>query len=129
VKRILIVDDNPDITFFFEKVLNDSGFYVDSYNDPVKLLVNFRTQFYDLIFIDIRMPNVNGFQLFKRLKKKDPQVKVCFITAFESYYNSLREEHPGLNVKCFVRKPIDAEQLLAVVRRETKVDVDQGYVR
>jgi DNA-binding NtrC family response regulator len=73
------------------------------------------------VFSDIRMPSLNGFDLFKRLRKKDREVRVCFITAFESYYNSLKEEHPGLNVKCFIERPIDTEDLLAVVRRELKV--------
>ena len=93
------------------------------YNDPLKALARFKPQFYDLVFIDIRMPRLNGFELFRRLRKKDHEVRVCFITAFQSYYNSLKEEHPGLNVKCFIRKPIDTEDLLAIVRRELKITI------
>lgn len=119
-KSILVVDDDPDITFFFNEVLNDNGFHVDTYNDPLEALTRFKAQFYDLVFIDIRMPGLNGFELFRRLRKKDRQVNVCFITAFQSYYDSLKEQHPGLNVKRFIRKPIDTEQLLTVARGEPK---------
>jgi CheY-like chemotaxis protein len=84
------------------------------------MLTRFKAQFYDLVFIDIRMPGLNGFELFRRLRKKDRQVNVCFITAFQSYYDSLKEQHPGLNVKRFIRKPIDTEQLLTVARGEPK---------
>jgi DNA-binding response OmpR family regulator len=101
--------------------LSDNGFYVDTYNDPVKALARFKPQFYDLVFIDIRMPRLNGFQFFRRLRKKDHHVKVCFITAFQSYYDSLKQEHPGLNAKCFIRKPIDTQQLLSTVRSELKI--------
>ena len=58
----------------------------------------------DFIFIDIRMPQLNGFELVKGLRKKDPKVKVCFMTAFESYYNAMKEEYPTLNAKMFHQK-------------------------
>ena len=118
LKRILVVDDESNVTLFFKTVLNDNGFYVDTFNDPVKALSRFKPQFYAIVFIDMRMPHLNGFQFFRLLRKKDRQVKVCFLTAFQSYYNSLKDEHPGLNVKCFIRKPIETEELLSIVRRE-----------
>lgn len=100
--------------------MNDNGFHVDTYNDPLDALTRFKAQFYDLVFIDITMPDLNGFELFRRLRKKDRKVNVCFITAFQSYYDPIKEEHPGLNVKCFIRKPIDTKQLLTVVKSELK---------
>ena len=102
-------------------MLSDNGLHVDTYNDPLEALTTFKARFYDLVFIDIRMPDLNGFELFRQLRKKDRHVNACFITAFQSYYDSLKEEHPGLNVKCFIRKPIDTEELLAVTKRELKV--------
>ena len=96
--------------------------YVDTYNNPVVALRRFKPLFYDLVLIDVRMPYLNGFQFFKQLRKKDPYVKVCFLTTFQLYYDSLIEQHPRLNVKCFIRKPIDIDQLLFVIKMELNTD-------
>jgi CheY-like chemotaxis protein len=75
--KILIVDDDPEITKTFTMVLEDSGLYeVDSYNDPLIALQNFETNFYDLLLLDIRMPNMNGFELYDKIEKIDNKVKV-----------------------------------------------------
>src|SRR5262245_17549518 len=100
-RSIMVVDDDPDITLFFREVLQSSGLSVDTYNDPLEALSNFKPKIYDLLFVDIRMPRMNGFELIKRIGKKDPSVRVCFMTAFETYYEALKEEHPTLNTKCF----------------------------
>jgi CheY-like chemotaxis protein len=86
-KRILIVDDEPDITIAFEKGLRDKGFeQIDTANDPLLSLKNFRAGLYDLLIIDIVMPQMDGFRLFEEIRKIDNKVKVCFITAFEVRY-------------------------------------------
>jgi CheY-like chemotaxis protein len=106
-KRILIVDDDPDITKTFGLVLEDSGLYeVDSYNDPLAALQNFGPNFYDLVLLDIRMPNMNGFELSDKIEKIDNKVKVCFISAFDVEDKALRNQFPSLQVKCFLPKPI-----------------------
>jgi len=60
-KRILLVDDEPDVTYTLEIVLEDKGFMVDSYTDPTLALSNFKPGLYDLLLLDIRMPTINGF--------------------------------------------------------------------
>jgi two-component system, OmpR family, response regulator ChvI len=117
-KRILVVDDDPDVAFFFKNVLETNGYDVNAYNDSVKALSEFKPQFYDLLLSDIRMPHLNGFELFKLLRKKDHNIKVCFMTAFESYYNAIIEEHPTLNARCFIRKPIEVKDLLSIIEKE-----------
>ena len=62
-KRILVVDDEPDITLMLKKVLEDNGFSVDSFNEPSSVIQNFRPGVYDLLILDIRMPSINGFEL------------------------------------------------------------------
>lgn len=76
-----VVDDELDITLTLKSVLEQSGFNVDLFNDPLLALQNFKTNFYDLIILDIKMPKMNGFDLYEKIKMIDNKVKVCFLTA------------------------------------------------
>ena len=115
---ILIVDDELDITLAFKKGLESNGFFVDIYNDPVIALSNFKSGFYDLLLLDVRMPKMNGFELYQEIEKIDKKAKVCFITAFEVYYQALKEIFPTLDVGCFIRKPIEIEDLVKKINSE-----------
>jgi DNA-binding response OmpR family regulator len=115
---ILIVDDEIDITLAFKKGLESDGFQVDIYNDPVMALSNFKSGFYDLLLLDVRMPKMNGFELYQEIEKVDKKAKVCFITAFEVYYHALREIFPMLDVGCFIRKPIEIDDLVKKINAE-----------
>ena len=112
MKRIAIVDDEPDITAVLKKGLEQNGFAVDAFNDPRIALSDYKPQYYDLMIIDIRMPNINGFDLYRELKKKDSAVKVCFLTAFEIYYEEFRKMFPNIDVRAFVRKPVGIAALV-----------------
>lgn len=123
---ILIVDDEIDITLAFKKGLESNGFMVDIYNDPVTALLNFKSDFYDLILVDVRMPKMNGFELYQEIEKVDKKTKVCFITAFEVYYHALREIFPTLEVSCFIRKPIEIDDLVKRINSEIhSPDIDK----
>ena len=123
---ILIVDDEIDITLAFKKGLENNGFMVDIYNDPVTALLNFKPDFYDLILVDVRMPKMNGFELYQEIEKVDKKSKVCFITAFEVYYHALREIFPTLEVGCFIRKPIEIDDLVKRINSEIhSTDIDK----
>jgi CheY-like chemotaxis protein len=112
-KRILIVDDDPDVTKTFGLVLEDSGLYeVDTYNDPLTALQSFRPNFYDLALLDIRMPYMNGFELSDKIENIDNKVKVCFISAYDVENKALRKQFPSLRVKCFLPKPIAINVLI-----------------
>jgi two-component system, OmpR family, response regulator ChvI len=123
---ILIVDDEIDITLAFKKGLENNGFMVDIYNDPVTALLNFKPDFYDLILVDVRMPKMNGFELYQEIEKVEKKSKVCFITAFEVYYHALREIFPTLEVGCFIRKPIEIDDLVKRINSEIhSSDIDK----
>ena len=85
-KRILLVDDEPDIGLSFKIALEDNGFAVDVFDDPEKASNNFKSDFYDLLLLDIKMPNLDGIEFYKRMKEIDKKVKICFITASKLYY-------------------------------------------
>jgi CheY-like chemotaxis protein len=112
-KRILIVDDDSDIAKTFGLVIEDSGLYeVDTYNEPLIALQNFRPNFYDLALLDIRMPNMNGFELSEKIEKIDNKIKLCFISAYDVEDKALRKQFPSLQVKCFLPKPIAVSDLI-----------------
>jgi two-component system, OmpR family, response regulator ChvI len=110
--RILVVDDEPDLTVTFRHMLEKEGFQVDTFNDPTKALAHYRPGIYDLLMIDIRMPQMNGFTLYRELSKIDNKPIICFITAFEIYYKEFHRLFPNLDVKCFLRKPISGKDLI-----------------
>ena len=117
-KRILIVDDEVDITNSFSLALEDSGlFQVDTDNDPIVALSNYRPGLHDLLLLDVKMPKMNGFELYDKIRKIDQKVKVCFISAFDIDSHALKEQFPLLEIDCYVpkdiiRKPIEVSKLI-----------------
>src|SRR5215469_4142109 len=116
--RILIVDDDPDITFAFKLGLERNGFAVTVFNDPLKALSKFTTALYDFLLLDVRMPKMNGFELYREFEKVDHNLKVCFMTSFVVYYESLKEIFPATKVGCFVKKPIEVNILVDRINKE-----------
>ncbi|MFZ0202370.1 MAG: response regulator [Nitrososphaeraceae archaeon] len=117
-KVVLIVDDDPDMTSIFSLGLQDEGFEVYTYNDPLEVLSQFRPNFYDLLLVDISMPKMNGIDLSRQLLELDPNVKICFITAGEANIEVLRELYPTRGIGCFIRKPVTIDQLVRRVKAE-----------
>lgn len=118
--RIAIVDDEADITAVLKKGLEQNGFSVEAFNDPQAALSGFQPGQYDLMIIDIRMPKINGFDLYRELRKKDARVRVCFLTAFEIYYEEFTKLFPTIDVKAFIRKPITVAALAKQVNEIIK---------
>ena len=116
MKKILLVDNEVDITFALENALDNHGFKVDSFNDPISALDNYQNNFYDLVILDIKMPKMDGFQLYTKIREKDPKVKICFLTASELFYEEFRKTRLTLGEKIgeeyFIQKPIKTEDLL-----------------
>ena len=117
-KRILLVDDEYDIALAFKISLENNGFTVDAFNDPEEALSNFKAGLFDLLLIDVKMPKMNGFELYREIEKIDNKAKVCFITAFEVYYKSLRELFPTMRIDCFIKKPITTDDLVQRIKSE-----------
>ena len=121
---LLVVDDEPDITLAFSMGLEDSGFTVDAFNDPLSALESFKEEkkSYALALLDIKMPKMNGFELYKEIRKIDDKVKVCFVTAFDiqreeeddlKAVGTLNDEKPAI-----IRKPITIDDLVKRVNAE-----------
>jgi DNA-binding response OmpR family regulator len=111
--RILIVDDEEDITSILRKGLEQYGFTVTTFNDPLAALSNFKADLYEMILLDIKMPKMDGFELYQEIEKIDDKVKVCFMTAFEVYFDALKELFPdSYSSVCFIRKPFAIQEFV-----------------
>jgi DNA-binding response OmpR family regulator len=115
-KRVLLVDDEPDLNLTLKITLEENGFKVDSFTDPLSALENFKGEvagMYELLILDMKMPNMNGFELYRQIKKIDDKVKICFLTAGEMDYEQFRKElFPALDNNCYIQKPIENETLI-----------------
>jgi DNA-binding response OmpR family regulator len=128
VKSILIIDDNPDITLTFKKGLeaqnnrksenNNIFFDVFAYNDPILALSEFKSDFYDLMLVDINMPKMNGFDFCVKALEIDVNPKVCFMSSGLINQEELRDQYPSLSIGCFIKKPITIKNLIERVKAE-----------
>jgi DNA-binding response OmpR family regulator len=122
--RILIVDDEDDINLLFKMLLEDNGFKVDTFNDPLVALQNFTAGCYDLLLLDMLMPNIDGFELYQKIRMIDNKVKICFLTAgiidhegeFKKRVASIASINDSEN--CFISKPIEYKELIKRVNEQ-----------
>ncbi|HYV52642.1 MAG TPA: response regulator [Candidatus Eisenbacteria bacterium] len=124
--RILVVDDESDICFVLQSVRGWNGFVVDSY-DPHIALKKFKADLYNLVILDIKMPDLNGFALYREIRRLDRKVKVCFLTAGEMYNGLPSDIFSSLPANCFIRKPIENEELIARINEIIGRDIKESY--
>jgi CheY-like chemotaxis protein len=127
IKRILVVDDDPDVTLTFKAGL-DGHYYGDgdkkkrfevyTYNDPLLVVEEFKPHFYDLLLTDIYMPKVNGFQLCEKILELDVSIRVCFMSALEVNIQALREVYHNVGFGCFIEKPVSIDYLISRLAAE-----------
>ncbi|HEX5977884.1 MAG TPA: response regulator [Nitrososphaeraceae archaeon] len=114
-RRILLIDDEPDIAVTIEIVLEESGFFqVDLFHDGSKALSIFRPGVYDLALLDIKMPRMDGFELCRKIRDIDNNIKVCFLTAAEreNYRETDSDVINDLGTDCFIAKPVNNEDIV-----------------
>ena len=123
-RSIMIIDDDSDTTLTFKEAIENSNgaderrIQVHTYNDPLIALSEFKPNFYDLLLIDINLPNMNGFELGQKILEIDINVKVCFMSSGEINREALREIYPAISLGCFIRKPAAADYLVKQIRSE-----------
>ena len=109
--RILLVDDDADIVRAFKLGLELRGFSVDSYTDPMQALDSVEPGSYDLALLDIQMPGIDGFELYKLLRTRDGGVGVVFLTAFEMRESEYGRLAPDPALRGLLKKPLSISQL------------------
>ena len=116
VKKLLLVDDEPDVTYTIKNILEDNGFQVDTFNDPVTTLKSYTSNYYNLVILDIKMPKMDGFELYIKIREKDPKVKICFFTATAMFTEEIKKALLALgktiNEDYFIQKPVRIEVLI-----------------
>ena len=120
----MTVDDEEDVTFCLGVVLQETGlFEVDGFTDPQQALSSFKPGKYDLVILDIRMPKMDGFELYKKIKLIDKNVDVCFLTAvndFNEYkvvHRDITDEIEKNDDSCIIDKPADTQQLIEKINK------------
>lgn len=108
---ILVVDDEPDANMTLRTLLEENGFETNGYTDPVLALQSFSPGKFDLLLLDIKMPNIGGFELFQKMREIDKDVKVCFVTASELFYEEFRDDRQ-IDEKYFILKPMKNEEMM-----------------
>ncbi|MGH9993667.1 MAG: response regulator [Nitrososphaeraceae archaeon] len=113
--KILVVDDEQDIVFTLKTILTEAGFSVDAFTNPSVAFEMFRPEKYELIILDIRMPGLNGFELYMKLLEQDNSIKVLFLTAvneFSMYAKFKSSVSPKSGKRYYLQKPVDLPKLL-----------------
>ena len=104
-KRIMIIDDDVDITNLFKIFLEGNGYNIDTYTSPIEGIKNFRKNSHDLILLDLKMPEMNGMTLYRKIKEIDDTVVVCLSTADKNYIQELQKDILDVE-KTVIYKPI-----------------------
>ena len=110
---LLVVDDDSDIAYVLKRALLKNRFLVSAFTSPEKALKNFKSnsEDYDLMLSDIRMPEMSGIQLARKVKEINPKVKVVLMTTFEIKDNEFSKVFPSTQIDGFVQKPIRIKDL------------------
>lgn len=108
-----MVDDEVDILHVLKRGLEINDFQVEGYSSPQEVLVSFKPSKYDLAILDIRMPGLSGFQLYREIRKIDPTITACFLSAFEVHPNEFKIVFPSMmEVKAIIKKPVSINHLI-----------------
>jgi len=121
LSRLLLVDDDEDNLQLFGAVLTNYNFTVDLFSDPVKALIEFKPNYYDLVILDYLMPSLDGVELYKAIKEKEPAAKILFLTASHETIKLNSMDNPKI-----VRKPVFVTKLIQEIK--DMLDVNETYV-
>ena len=118
--NILLIDDEKDILYTYQSLLRREGYQVHSYSNPIEALENLakkNSHKYDLVVMDIRMPELSGIKLFYRFKAIDPYLKILFVTALD-VVDEFIEALPEIKMTEIVRKPVGGEQFVSIIQEK-----------
>ncbi len=123
MKRILIVDDNPDVGISVQIGLRRHGYSVDVYTNPVNAVADFKPNSYDFVLVDIRMPVLDGFEVYRRIKSTDPNVEACFFSSFNTEDFDL-SKHPDIRTALHLEKPASIATIINMIESVSRKQPD-----
>lgn len=110
-RRVLYVDDEPDLLFSLGELLKHYGFNVTNCASSDEAIRKFKLEEFELLLTDVKLPELGGYGLYRELHALRPRIKVCFFTGYAEYGEQFRSEFPTMDERCFVTKPISPRQL------------------
>lgn len=113
--RVMVVDDEPDMVKVLKIGLQRKGFDVDGYTDPVQALEHFKPHQYEVVLLDIRMPKLDGMELYRQMRAVDGDVIICFVSAYEQYKRQFEITYPQEQSGCFIQKPFRIDNLVSII--------------
>lgn len=122
--NVLLVDDDQDILFTFKSILEAEGYHVEAFAEPNEALSHFTKMdpsYFNLVLTDIRMPNVNGFELYQKLKEINTGIRVIFMTAFDVPGNFL-DDMPPIKDSDIIKKPIEEEHFVSRIKKAINLE-------
>jgi len=121
-KRIILIDDEEDVLFTYKIFLEDHNYNVTAFTDP-SLAMNYIRNIFNfkdlLVILDIRMKNLNGFQLHQQIKSIDPTIKILFVTALD-ILDEFSTIIPGISKECIMKKPVDRKIFTSTIKKILK---------
>jgi two-component system, OmpR family, response regulator ChvI len=114
-RRILIIDDNSGVTHALKSAIEMADVKVAVFNDPRRAVAGFRADAYDLVLLDIRMPKMNGFEVYRELRKIDENVRICLLSAFDIREREFAVMFPEAKIHAFLTKPVDLGTIVNLV--------------
>ena len=123
MKKILVVNDEPDVSTMLKMTLERVGFRVDTFNDPMLALKSYKLHLYDLVILDVIMPEMEGLELYSQLKRKDSGINICFLTASSEPYREklLKEKYNQLSRNLFLEMPLPTSEIIREVKKRMQI--------
>ena len=119
-KRIMFVNDDVDTTTVMKEGLSRFGYEIETFVDPNLALQNFKASTYDLLLLDVRMRGLNGFELYNKIRKLDENIRVCFISASNTFYEKYKRLYPEVQEECYIQKPLGIKNLAGIIGKILK---------
>ena len=123
MKKILVVNDEPDVSTMLKMTLERVGFRVDTFNDPMLAFESYKPHLYDLVILDVIMPEMEGLELYSQLKRKDSGINICFLTASSEPYREklLKEKYNQLSRNLFLEMPLPTSEIIREVKKRMQI--------
>jgi CheY-like chemotaxis protein len=126
-RRILVLDDTRDVSSRIKIALEKKGehrterYKVDTYNDPMWVLENFKAGLYDLFLIDFLMATTSNYKLCNKVRQTDNKVKICYMSETYENYEEAKKIFPKVEIKCFIPKSAKISDLVKRIKEELKL--------
>ena len=126
-KKVMIIDDEPDIVTIMELALKNNGYSVRGFTDSKEAVKEFmnNSEEYALVISDIKMPIMGGFELARKIKETNPTIPLVFMTAFEISKSEFSALFPSMPVSDLVTKPFTNTLLITMVKKYVRVTETQ----